>query len=121
MIRELLTKDIKEFIKDNPNSILIDVRSNDEWENIGKPDGNEINLETYFLSIKNMKGDQLMTKNEKIHALWGNCIPINRKEKIKKYIEEEVPYKLAISLNAVNDKVRDELIPINKKWNICQI
>lgn len=38
--------------------------------------------------------------------------------KIKKYIEEEVPYKLAISLNAVSDEVRDELIPINKKWNI---
>ena len=57
MIRELLTKDIKEFIKDNPNSILIDVRSNDEWENIGKPDGNEINLETYFLSIKNINGE----------------------------------------------------------------
>ena len=57
MIRELLTKDIKEFIKDNPNSILIDVRSNDEWENIGKPDGNEINLENYFLSIKNINGE----------------------------------------------------------------
>jgi len=57
MIRELLTKDIKEFIKENPNSILIDVRSNDEWENIGKPDGKEINLETYFLSIKNINGE----------------------------------------------------------------
>ena len=57
MIRELLTKDIQQFIKQNPNSILIDVRSKDEWEDVGKPDGNKINLETYFLSIKNIKGE----------------------------------------------------------------
>jgi len=57
MIRELLTKDIKKFIKENPNSILIDVRSKDEWEIVGKPDGNKINLDTYFLSIKNIKGE----------------------------------------------------------------
>ena len=57
MIRELLTKDIQKFIKQNPNSVLIDVRSKEEWENIGKPDGNKINLETYFLSIKNIQGE----------------------------------------------------------------
>ena len=57
MIRELLTKDIKKFIKENPNSILIDVRSKDEWENIGKPNGSKIDLETYFLSIKDIKGE----------------------------------------------------------------
>tara|TARA_B100000029_G_scaffold356877_1_gene349717 strand:- start:289 stop:666 length:378 start_codon:yes stop_codon:yes gene_type:complete len=57
MIKELLTKDILQFIKQNPNSVLIDVRSEDEWKNVGKPDGNKINLETYFLSIKNMKGE----------------------------------------------------------------
>ena len=57
MIKELLTKDIQHFIKQNPNSVLVDVRSKDEWENIGRPDGSEINLKTYFLSIKNIKGE----------------------------------------------------------------
>ena len=57
MIKELLTKDIQKFIKQNPNSVLIDVRSKEEWENVGKPDGNKINLETYFLSIKNIQGE----------------------------------------------------------------
>ena len=57
MIRELLTKDIRQFIKQNPNSVLIDVRSKEEWENVGKPDGNKINLETYFLSIRNVQGE----------------------------------------------------------------
>tara|TARA_B100000965_G_C19086945_1_gene538830 strand:+ start:83 stop:460 length:378 start_codon:yes stop_codon:yes gene_type:complete len=57
MIRELFTKDLQQFINQNPNSILIDVRSKEEWENVGKPDGNKINLETYFLSIKNIQGE----------------------------------------------------------------
>ena len=57
MIKELLTKDIKQFILQHPSSVLIDVRSKDEWENVGKPDGNKINLKTYFLSIKNIKGE----------------------------------------------------------------
>ena len=41
--------------------------------------------------------------------------------KIKKYIEEKHRYKLAISLNAPNNELRDKIIPINKKWNIDDI
>jgi 23S rRNA (adenine2503-C2)-methyltransferase len=32
--------------------------------------------------------------------------------------EAEVRPKLAISLNAPNDKIREEIMPINRKWNI---
>lgn len=35
---------------------------------------------------------------------------------INQYIKEKRRYKLAISLNASNDKVRNEIMPINKKW-----
>ena len=41
--------------------------------------------------------------------------------KIEKYINEKEKYKLAISLNASNNKIRDKIIPINKKWNIEMI
>ena len=41
--------------------------------------------------------------------------------KIKKYIDEKQPYKLAISLNAIDNATRDQIIPINKKWNIEMI
>ena len=37
---------------------------------------------------------------------------------INKFIKEKRRYKLAISLNAPNDKVRTEIMPINKKWSI---
>ena len=57
MIKELQTKDIRLFIMQNSDSVLVDVRTEHEWNNIGKPDGKEINLKTYFLSIKNNKGE----------------------------------------------------------------
>jgi len=38
--------------------------------------------------------------------------------KIDLFIKEKHKYKIAISLNASNNKVRDEIMPINKKWNI---
>ncbi len=57
MIKELQTKDIRLFIMQNSDSVLVDVRTEYEWNNIGKPDGKEINLKTYFLSIKNNKGE----------------------------------------------------------------
>ena len=59
-------------------------------------------------------GFNLSTK--KITISTSGIIP-----KIKKYISEEQKYKLAISLNASNNNVRDELIPINKKWPIENI
>ena len=37
---------------------------------------------------------------------------------INKFIKEKRRYKLAISLNASNDKVRTKIMPINKKWPI---
>ena len=41
--------------------------------------------------------------------------------KIKQYISEGQPYKLAISLNATTDETRTGIIPINKKWTIEMI
>jgi len=40
---------------------------------------------------------------------------------INKFIKEKRRYKLAISLNASNDKVRTEIMPINKKWSINEL
>ena len=57
MIKELESKDIQEFINQNPKSVLIDVRTEYEWDNVGKPNGKKINLETFFLSIKNNSGE----------------------------------------------------------------
>ena len=50
MIKQIPSSKIKEFIKQNPKSILLDVRTKEEWDQIGKPDGDKIGIKTYFLS-----------------------------------------------------------------------
>ena len=52
MIKQIICKEIKDYLKKNPKSILLDVRTQGELDNIGKPDGDKIGLKTYFLEIK---------------------------------------------------------------------
>jgi rhodanese-related sulfurtransferase len=52
MIKQLVAKDIKSYLKVESSSVLLDVRTNEEWETIGKPKGEKIGLKTYFLSIQ---------------------------------------------------------------------
>ena len=52
MIKQLASEDIKDYLITKPNSVLLDVRTKEEWDTIGKPDGEKIGLKTYFLSIQ---------------------------------------------------------------------
>ena len=52
MIKQLAAKDIKSYLMVEPSSVLLDVRTNEEREKIGKPEGEKIGLKTYFLSIQ---------------------------------------------------------------------
>ena len=52
MIKQLASKDIRSYLMVEPNSVLLDVRTKEEWDTIGKPDGEKIGLKTYFLSIQ---------------------------------------------------------------------
>ena len=51
MIKQIPSKEIKNYIKNNPKCVLLDVRTEEEW-NEGKPDGDKIGLKTYFLSLQ---------------------------------------------------------------------
>ena len=52
MIKQITSNQVKEYIKDNTNCVLLDVRTQEEWEQDGKPDGDKIGIKTYFLTIK---------------------------------------------------------------------
>ena len=52
MIKQLVSKDIKNYLTKNPDCVLLDVRTQQEWDNDGKPDGDKIGLKTYFLEIR---------------------------------------------------------------------
>src|SRR5262249_21373378 len=41
--------------------------------------------------------------------------------KLEKLGHEDVRPNLAVSLNAPNDEIRNEIMPINKKWNIGKL
>ena len=51
MIKQLKSKEVEDYIKNNPKSVLLDVRTKEEWSE-GKPDGDKIGLKTYFLSLQ---------------------------------------------------------------------
>ena len=52
MIKQITCKEIKDYLKKNPESVILDVRTQEEWNNDGKPDGDKIGLKTYFLEIR---------------------------------------------------------------------
>ena len=39
MIKQILSKEIKEYIKTNSKKVLLDVRTEEEWNISGKPEG----------------------------------------------------------------------------------
>ena len=51
MIKQIPSDKIKDFIKENPKSILLDVRTKEEWDQIGKPDGDKIGIKTFFYHL----------------------------------------------------------------------
>jgi len=52
MVKQIPSKEIKEYLKKNPKCVLLDVRTKEEWDTIGKPNGDKIGLKTYFLEIQ---------------------------------------------------------------------
>ena len=52
MIKQILSNKVKDYAKDNPKSVLLDVRTEEEWNSDGKPDGEKILLKTHFLTIQ---------------------------------------------------------------------
>ena len=51
MIKQIKSSEIKKFLEENPNTVLLDVRSEDEWNTIGKPDTKVLGIKTHFITI----------------------------------------------------------------------
>lgn len=81
---------------------------------MGEPFLNYNNVIKACKILSNPSGFNLSTKRITIST--SGILP-----KIERYIIEQHKYKLAISLNASNNKTRNQLIPINKKWPIEDI
>ena len=51
MIKQIKSSEIKKFIKNNPKTVLLDVRTEEEWNTVGKPDTKELGIKSYFITI----------------------------------------------------------------------
>ena len=51
MIKQIKSSEIKNFIENNPKTVLLDVRTDDEWTTIGKPNTKNLGIKTYFITI----------------------------------------------------------------------
>ena len=51
MIKQIKSSEIKKFIDSNPNTVLLDVRTEDEWDTVGKPNTKDLGIKSYFITI----------------------------------------------------------------------
>ena len=52
MTKQILSEEVEDYVKKNPKSVLLDVRTEEEWNTDGKPDGEKIALKTHFITIQ---------------------------------------------------------------------
>ena len=51
MIEQIKSSEIEDFIKENSNTVLLDVRTDNEWKSLGKPKAEDLNSKTYFVTV----------------------------------------------------------------------
>ena len=51
MIKQIRSSEIKIFIENNPKTVILDVRTEDEWKSVGKPVSGSMGIKTFFITI----------------------------------------------------------------------
>ena len=82
MTKQIPSKDVENYVKNNPKSVLLDVRTEEEWNVDGKPEGEKIALKTHFLTIQfadktfnqNFIEDFKKLNIEKNHEILAMCM-----------------------------------------------
>ena len=56
MIEQIKSSEIKKFIEKSPQTVLLDVRTEDEWNSVGKPVSDNLGIKTFFITISQDSG-----------------------------------------------------------------
>ena len=56
MIKEIKSSEIEKYINSNPNTVLLDVRTENEWRTDGKPDTKDLGIKSFFITISQDPG-----------------------------------------------------------------
>jgi len=51
MIKQIKSSEIKNYLEENPKTILLDVRTEEEWKTVGKPQSESLGIKTFFITI----------------------------------------------------------------------
>ena len=51
MVKQIKSSEIKNYIKENSNVVLLDVRTENEWNSLGKPNAEDLNSKTHFITV----------------------------------------------------------------------
>tara|TARA_A100001011_G_scaffold231021_1_gene239097 strand:+ start:369 stop:728 length:360 start_codon:yes stop_codon:yes gene_type:complete len=51
MIKQIKSSEIRKYLQNNPKTVLLDVRTEDEWITIGKPKSDTLGIKTFFITI----------------------------------------------------------------------
>ena len=51
MIKQIKSSEIKKFLTNNPKTVLLDVRTEDEWKTAGKPVTKNLGIKSFFITI----------------------------------------------------------------------
>ena len=51
MIKQIKSSEIKKFVENNSNTVLLDVRTEEEWKTVGKPDTKGLGIKSFFITI----------------------------------------------------------------------
>ena len=61
MTKQIISEEVEDYAEKNPKSVLLDVRTEEEWNIDGEPDGEKIALKTDFITIQ--FADKTFNKN----------------------------------------------------------
>ena len=51
MVKQIKSSEINNYLKENSNVVLLDVRTENEWNSLGKPNAEDLNSKTYFITV----------------------------------------------------------------------
>ena len=82
MNKQIPSVEVEDYVKKNPKSVLLDVRTEEEWNADGNPDGEKIALKTHFITIQfadktfnqNFIEDFKKLNIEKDHEILAMCM-----------------------------------------------
>ena len=51
MVKQIKSSEVKTFLETNPQTVILDVRTENEWTSLGKPKADALNSKTYFITV----------------------------------------------------------------------